>query len=487
MVEVVKEATQVWSHKARIALFLSGMRHFRDRLRAEGITVHYQALTAHDAPADFRGAVSAISGQLSPGGWVVTQPGEWRVQHELEQAADQAGVTLDIRPDRHFLCSEDMFRRHAEGRKSLRMEYFYREMRKRTGVLMEDDKPLGGAWNFDQENRNAFGKQGPGRLPAPEGFVPDDITQAVLEVVEDRFGDHPGSLEHFDWPVTPEQAAAALEDFVEHRLPHFGEFQDAMWVDEPYLYHSRISSSLNLKLLDPRDVLCAVEQAHRGDPDRVPIAAAEGFIRQILGWREYVRGVYWMFMPEYAERNALEAAADLPDFYWTGDTDMHCLQQAVGQTLSYGYAHHIQRLMVTGLFALLYGVEPRQIHAWYLAVYVDAVEWVELPNVLGMSQFADGGVMASKPYAATGKYIQRMSNYCASCRYDPAQRVGDGACPFTTLYWDFLLRRREILAGHPRMRLQLRNLDRLSEADVAGITGHADALRGRFRSGRADA
>jgi deoxyribodipyrimidine photolyase-related protein len=309
----------------------------------------------------------------------------------------------------------------------------------------------------------------------PARFEPDAVTREVLALVEREFPDHPGSLAHFDWPVTPQQARAALDDFVAHRLPSFGRYQDAMWANEPFLYHSRLSAAMNLKLLDPREVVAAAEREYRDG--RVPLAGAEGFVRQILGWREYVRGVYWLHMPGYLDRNALSAAAPLPAFYWTGETDMHCLRQTIRQTLDYGYAHHIQRLMVTGLFALLLGVEPRRVHEWYLGVYVDAVEWVELPNTLGMSQFGDGGVMASKPYCASGKYVQRMSNYCAGCRFDPAAATGDRACPFTTLYWDFLMRHERLLAANPRTALQAKNLVRLSAAEKTAIRAAADRFR----------
>ena len=248
-----------------------------------------------------------------------------------------------------------------------------------------------------------------------------------------------------------------------------------MWPGDPWLYHAHLSAALNLKLLNPREVVAAAEAAHRGG--HAPLASVEGFIRQILGWREYVRGVYWTQMPAYLERNALNAQQDLPAWFWTGGTDMACLRDALAQTLEHGYANHIQRLMVTGLYALMLGVQPKQVHAWYLAVYVDAVEWVELPNTLGMSQYADGGVMGSKPYIATGKYIQRMSPHCKGCRYDPAQRSGDSACPFTTLYWDFLMRHEATLARHPRMALQVKNVARLSELQKHAVNERAAAIR----------
>ncbi len=472
MAEVRSEADFVWSHKARIALFLSAMRHFRDEVTARGWQVDYQTLKTSSLGAELRAAIR----RHRPASIILAEPGEYRVREEILAAAGK--VPVEIRPDRHFLSTVDEFRAHADGRKQLRLEYFYREMRKRHGYLMDGAQPVGGAWNFDEENRGAFPKAGPGLLPAPLRFPPDTLTQEVIALVEREFPQHPGRLDHFDWPVTPEQARAALADFIGNRLPQFGLYQDAMWTGEAWLYHSRISSSLNLKLLDPREACAAAAEAY--ERGRAPLAAVEGFIRQILGWREYVRGIYWLLMPDYLERNTLNARQPLPQFYWSGDTDMECLRQAIGQTLEHGYAHHIQRLMVTGLFALLLGVDPKEVHRWYLAVYVDAVEWVELPNTLGMSQFADGGVMASKPYVATGKYIQRMSNYCAHCRFKPEESTGPDACPFTTLYWDFLLRHEKQLTKVGRMDMQLRNLVRLDDGKRTKIRAQAQEWKDRL-------
>ena len=478
MAEVAEESTHVWSHKARIAVFLSGMRHFRDALEKERIAVDYRALADTRGPDEPESLAAALAASLAadrPERLVVAEPGEWRVRQALEQTARTAGIDLEIRPDRHFFASGDDFAAHARGRKQLRLEYFYRPLRTRHGVLMEEGEPAGGRWNFDAENRGAFPKTGPGALPAPRRFAPDRVTRGVIDLVTRRFADHPGSLDTFDWPVTPADAEAALDDFIAHRLPHFGTYQDAIWTGEPWLYHSRLSQALNMKLLDPRDVVAAAERAWRRG--KVPIESAEGFIRQVIGWREYVRGVYWHFMPEYEQRNALDARQPLPGFYWTAATEMNCLKDALSQTLTHGYAHHIQRLMVTGLFAMLLGVRPLDIHRWYLAVYVDAVEWVELPNTLGMSQFADGGVMASKPYCASGSYIQRMSNACRGCRYKPQAASGPDACPFTTLYWDFLARHRRLLAANQRMVMQVKNLDRKEAAELRTIRRAADAFR----------
>jgi len=476
MAEVMGESTHVRSSKVRTALFLSAMRHFRLALEREGFRIDYRTLDSDDGSMDLGSALARSIAKAKPARVLVVQPGEWRVQEMLERAAKGASVPLDVLPDRHFLCSTDEFRAHAAGRKQLRMEYFYREQRRKHGVLLDrTGGPEGGEWNLDHENRESFGTKGPAGVRKPRAFKPDATTRDVIAVVERMLKDHPGDLGGFDWPVTPAQAQDALEDFVEHRLAHFGRWEDAMWTDEPVLFHSRLSAAMNLKLLSPRRVIERVEQAYRSKA--APLASAEGFIRQVLGWREYVRGIYWLHMPDYVQRNALKADQPLPGFYWTGETDMRCLRAALTQTLESGYAHHIQRLMVTGLYALLLGVRPKEVHEWYLSVYVDAVEWVELPNTLGMSQYGDGGVMASKPYAATGKYISRMSNYCKGCRFDPAKSEGDDACPFTTLYWDFLLRHAKGLGGNPRMALQLKNAQRLTEVTVRGVRARARAIR----------
>ena len=475
MAEVAEESTHVPSHKVRIAYFFSAMRHFAQDLHRKRIRIEYRKLDAKDNAGSLDGEWRRAIAKFQPERVVAVEPGEYRVEQLLKKVTEDLGVPLELRPDRHFYCSRQEFASWAKAHKQLRMEFFYRDMRKKTGILMEDGEPTGDQWNYDVENRGSFGKGGPADVPARHNFLPDDITEEVMELVEERFPDHPGSLEKFDLPVTAAQARTALKDFIAHRLREFGTYQDAMWTDEPTLYHSHISATMNLKLLDPHTVLPAIQDAyHRGD---APLAAVEGFIRQVLGWREYIRGVYWTYMPGYLEENALDATEELPDFYWTGDTDMNCLRHAVGQTLAYGYAHHIQRLMVTGLYSLLFGVKPVEIHKWYLAIYWDAVEWVELPNVYGMSQFADGGLMASKPYAATGKYISRMSNYCKGCRYKPDESTGENACPFTTLYWDFLMKHQERLQHNPRMSLQVKNLNRLAAEKKQAIRDQAVAHR----------
>ena len=488
MAEVAHESTKVWSSKPRTAVFLSAMRHFREEMRSRGWKVIYRELTATGGawqgttgPAKkstaetFTAALAESTARLKPKKWIVVEPGEWSVREEIQAAAASDAILLELREDRHFLCSHAQFAAHAEGRKQLRMEFFYRQMRQRHAVLMEKGKPAGGEWNFDSENRKSFGKEGPSLHLPPRRFEPDTITKEVIAMVNVRFAAHPGDLSEFDWPVTADEAELALADFIAHRLKRFGDWEDAMWTAEPWLFHSRLSAAMNLKLLDPRRVIAAAESAWK--KGHAPLASVEGFIRQILGWREYVRGIYWRQMPGYLDLNALGADQPLPPFYWTGETDMACLRDALGQTLRLGYAHHIQRLMVTGLYALMFGVRPREVHEWYLAVYVDAVEWVELPNTLGMSQHADGGLMASKPYIATGKYIQRMSNYCTGCRFDPAESTGPKACPFTTLYWDFLLQHEPAMRKNQRMAMQVRNLARLDEPKREAIKAQAAELR----------
>ncbi|GAA4352351.1 cryptochrome/photolyase family protein [Variovorax defluvii] len=475
MAEVREESEHVPSTKMRTAIFLSAMRHFAEALVSRGFPLDYLKLGAHP----FASIGAALADALSrhrPEAVVMVEAGEWRLEQAIATVCEEAGVRLASRDDLHFMASRAEFAEHAHGQRRLVMETFYRHMRVKHGVLLDDQgRPEGGQWNYDHDNRGAFGRTGPGMLPAPPSFPPDAITREVLDEVDAHFGDHYGSASGFDWPVTREQALVALADFVEHRLQDFGRFQDAMWADEPFLYHGLLSSSMNLRLLGPREVIDAAVAHWRAG--RAPIEAVEGFVRQVLGWREFMRGVYWWRMPKLARANALKHHEDLPDWYWTGQVRMNCMRQAIGQTLRTGYAHHIQRLMVTGNFALTFGVEPSQVHAWYLSVYVDAVEWVELPNTVGMSLFADGARFVTKPYAAGGAYIRRMSNYCDGCRYQPGTRRGEGACPMTVMYWDFVARHARMLENNPRTVMMTRNLGRFSEEERAAIRRTADGMR----------
>lgn len=456
LAEVPAECTYVGHHKKKIAFILSAMRHFAAALEAEGITVDYRRLDEADNRGSFREELVAAVHRHDARRVVVTEPGEWRVLQDMSGWEEAAGVPVEIRPDRRFLASRERLSEWAEGRKTLRMEHFYRDMRRSTGILMDaDGKPEGGRWNFDKENRKPLrtGDQ----APEPLRHAPDAVTRDVVKLVEDRFPRHFGVLEPFWFAVTASQAQESFHHFLQHALPRFGDLQDAMKEGEPFLFHAVVGLYLNVGLLDPLEVCRAVEAAYRSG--RVPLNSAEGFIRQVLGWREFVRGIYWLEMPEYARSNFLDGSRDLPSFYWTGETDMNCLRQCVDQTRNEAYAHHIQRLMVTGNFALLAGIEPSQVEEWYLSVYADAFEWVELPNTHGMALFADGGFLASKPYAASGKYIHRMSNYCRKCTYDVKRATGDGACPFNFLYWNFLHQNQDKLRSNPRMGLVYRSLD----------------------------
>lgn len=462
MAEVMQESTHVWSHPQRITLFLSAMRHFADSLRAQGWPLTYYALETHDYP-DLASVWQAEIAQHQPQRLRLCEPGDWRVLQAAIAVAAQAKLPLDILPDSHFICSTAQFQRWASqygGKQgSLRMEFFYRSMRKQTGSLMQGEVPEGGAWNYDHDNRQSFAKNGPQGVIAPPVFSPDAITSTVMAVVKQRFSQHPGELASFQWPVTRSQALVLLDHFIQHKLPLFGPYQDAMWQDQPTLWHSLLASALNLKLLDPREVIAAAEQAYR--QGHASLASAEGFIRQILGWREFVRGMYWLDMPKLKTANFFQHQRDLPAWFWHGQTQMQCLSQSIGQTLRTGYAHHIQRLMVIGLFSTLAELSPQQVADWFLAVYVDAVEWVELPNVAGMALFANGGRFTSKPYVASGAYIQRMSNYCQSCRYDPKFKTGARACPFTTLYWAFLIKHEAFLAANPRTTLMVKHVAKM--------------------------
>ena len=478
MMEVIEEASYVPQHKTRLALFFSAMRHFRDDLDEKGFRVHYAALEDPNNRGDFASEIARWANKTRPEKLVVVEPGDHRVRELDRAAARETGVELEIREDLHFIASHSDFDEFAEGRQNLVMEYFYRPLRKRTGYLMEGEGPAGGEWNYDSENRDSFGKDGPGDIKAPRRFRTDDVTDGVLRMVSDRFADSPGKLDAFDYPVTREQARQALRDFVEHRLADFGRYQDAIAVGHPYLYHSRLSAVLNLHLLDPREAIeAAIDAYEDGD---APLNSVEGFVRQILGWREYVRGIYWREMPDYLDRNALDAELEMPEFMWTGDTEMNCVRDSVGQLVEHAYAHHIQRLMVLGLFAMLLGVRPRAVHDWHMSMYADAVDWVSAPNVIGMSQYGDGGLVGSKPYAASGNYIDKMSDYCAGCRYNPKNATGDDACPFTTLYWDFLSRNRNRLKGNRRMGFQFKNLDRKDDGERRAIRRAADEVKSRF-------
>lgn len=468
--EVMEEATYVPHHPKKIAFLFAAMRHFAQSLETAGVRVRYIKLDDTHNTGNFTDEVQRAVQALQPSHLILTEPGEYRVWERMCLWKTTLGIPVEILPDTRFLISRDDFSVWAKGKKQLRMEFFYRDMRKKYGILLEaNHQPTGGAWNYDKENRKPpkAGMTSPSRISHRKTA----ITQEVLTLVRSRFSHHFGVLEPFHYAVTRTQAVVELEHFIQFLLPNFGDYQDAMLAGEPYLYHSLISSYLNAGLLLPLEICQQAEAAYKSG--LAPLNAVEGFIRQILGWREYIRGIYWYHMPEYAERNALKAKHPLPEFYWTAETGMFCVAEAVRHTRDYAYSHHIQRLMITGNFALLAGLDVQQVQKWYLAVYSDAYEWVEMPNTLGMALFGDGGVVASKPYAASGKYIHRMSNYCEQCIYSPHDTTGDKACPFNALYWDFVVRHQDKLRSNPRMHYVFSTWDRFSTEKQQAIRRQA--------------
>lgn len=475
MAEVAEEGSYVPHHPKKIVLILAAMRKFAARLRADGWTVAYSELDDIENSQSIAGELVRRAAQYGASEVISTRPGEYRLIAALEDCP----LKVTLLEDDRFIASHREFEAWAEGRKALRMEYFYREMRRKTGLLMEGDKPAGGKWNYDHENR----KPAPDDVAfsGPMQFAPDQVVEEVLDLVERRFGNHFGDARPFWFATEPEQAQQALSHFVTYALPRFGDFQDAMLADNRFLYHAMVSPYINIGLLDPLAVCQAVAQAWKDG--HAPLNAAEGFIRQIIGWREYVRGIYFLEGPDYPRRNGLNHHRRLPDFYWGAETRMRCISKAVEQTGAEAYAHHIQRLMVTGNFALLAGVDPTEVSEWYLAVYADAFEWVEAPNVVGMSLFADGGVIASKPYVSSGAYINRMSDYCKGCAYKVNQKTGEGACPFNLLYWHFLDRHRDRFSNNPRMGNMYRTWDRMDEDRRDTVLREADAFLERMSAG----
>ena len=477
MAEVAAETGYVPHHPQKIALVLAAMRRFAAHLAGQGWRVAYTRLDDPENAGSIPGELLRRAADHGTDRVLAMQPGEWR----LRQALAEVPLSLEVVPDDRFLCPPDVFAAWAEGRKALRMEHFYRLMRRRTGLLMDGEEPAGGQWNYDHDNREPA-RADLFRAP-PLRFPPDPVTQAVLDLVRQRFPSNFGRLEGFGWATDRAGAQAALDHFLCHHLPHFGPTQDAMLAGDPVLHHALIAPYLNLGLLTPLEVCQAAEAEHRAG--RVPIASAEGFIRQILGWREYVRGIYDRHGPGYAAQNGLGHGRALPPAFWGGATRMACVGAVVAQTRDLAYAHHIQRLMVTGNFALLAGVDPAEVHAWYLAVYADAFEWVEAPNVIGMSQHADGGYLGSKPYVSSGAYIDRMSDYCQGCHYRVKDRTGPRACPFNLLYWDFLMRHRDRFAGNPRMAQMYRTWDRMEAGHRARVLAEAGAFLARLDAGDA--
>lgn len=480
------------SHKQRIAVFFSAMRHFAIAQADKGRRIRYIRVNDPNNTHGFTGELERTLKQLSPDEIVVTRPGEWRVLDEVEAWEDRFGVPVRLCEDDHFYTTPAEFSQWASGRKQLVMEYFYREQRKKLGVLMDAKDPVGGEWNFDKDNRESF-KATPSVRP-PNWPEPDEVTREVIELVNRRYPDAPGRLdtERFIWPVTRSNALRWLDEFIDKRLAKFGPYEDAMWTGQPYLYHSMLSVALNLKLLDPRECVDKALNAYKSG--KAPINSVEGFVRQLIGWREFIRGVYWHEGPAYRDRNSLAQHGNLPDFYWTGETDMRCMAEAVAPVLDHAWCHHIPRLMILSGFAMMAGVHPRQVGDWFYGMFADSVDWVTTPNTIGMGMHCDGdskrpGVVGTKPYAASGKYIGRMSNYCEHCKYDNTRRTDSDdenakpACPFNTLYWDFLIRHRERFKRNNRMAMILKNVDRMSKDERAEITVAGKKLRKRLGVG----
>jgi len=475
MAEVMGEASYVPHHPKKIAFLFAAMRKFAARLDGQGWRVRYTRLDDGDNTQSIAGELIRRASETGAKEVLATEPGEFRLIAALEDCP----VPVHFFPDDRFLCSHAEFDAWAEGRKELRMEWFYRDMRRKTGLLMDGGKPEGGKWNYDHDNR----KPAPGEITftGPMQFTPDETVQEVLALVEARFGRNFGTLRPFHFATDRAQARRALSHFITNALPRFGDFQDAMLDGNRFLYHAVISMYLNAGLLGWREICEAAEVAYT--EGKAPLNAVEGFIRQIIGWREYMRGIYFREGPDYTSRNALDHQRKLPGFYWDADTDMRCVARTVEQTRDEAYAHHIQRLMVTGNFALLAGIAPAEVHEWYLAGYADAYEWVEAPNVIGMSQFADGGIVGSKPYVSGGNYISRMSDYCKHCAYEVGDKSGDKACPFNYLYWAFLHRHRDRFGRNPRMAQMYRTWMNMSEEKRQAALDSAEAFLARLDRG----
>lgn len=474
--ELKQETGYVRHHVQKVCAFFAAMERFAKALEQAGHKVLYLTLDQTTEYADLPALLTDVIESHAIGAFEFQRPDEYRLLEQLRQFASRLDIPVREQDSEHFLLPFDEIPRHFQANKAHRMEMFYRRMRKRFGILIKDGEPTGGQWNFDADNRQAFKADESLAVPPPRLFTND--VSAILERLErhsiDTFGTSQATL---PWPISRAQSRELLVYFCERLLPAFGHYQDAMTEQgEAHwsLYHSRLSFALNSKMLHPRQVIDAALNAWQQNPERISLAQIEGFVRQILGWREFVRGIYWANMPNYSSFNALQAERALPDYFWHGETEMNCMRHALGQSLEYSYAHHIQRLMVIGNFCLLAGIDPDEVDNWYLGVYVDAIEWVEQPNTRGMSQFADGGLVASKPYAASGQYINRMSDYCRNCSYQVRERVGDHACPFNSLYWSFLHRHRTRFENNPRMAVIYKGWDKRDAEERRTILDRAD-------------
>jgi deoxyribodipyrimidine photolyase-related protein len=482
LMEVRSETDYVLHHAQKVLAIFAGMRRLADRLRREGHRVRYFRIGDPDNAQGFAENLRRALAEVGARRLEHQEPDEWRLDRDLADFRRDCGVEATVVGSAHFLDTRDGVARHfGTARARWLMESYYRAMRARTGLLMgPDDEPEGGKWNFDADNRKPWKGSPPAPRPWDGHADLRDLWSEIQAAGVRTFGEPAAG--DFPWPLDRDEALAHLRAFVERGLPGFGDYEDAMHTSSDRLFHSRLSHALNVKLLHPLEVAGAAVEAHRADPGRISLAATEGFVRQIIGWREYIRGVYWARMPDYAASNALGHDLPLPSWFWTGKVRMNCLRQAIGQSLATAYAHHIQRLMVIGSFCLTAGVNPREVDRWFLGVYIDAFEWVELPNVLGMSQHADGGFLASKPYCGAAAYVSKMSDYCKGCAYDPKDRLGPLACPLNALYWDFWLRHADRFAGNPRIGMAVRQAMGMPEAEKRAVRAKAAALRAGIES-----
>ena len=457
--ELKQETDYVKHHIQKVAAFFAAMENFATALKQAQLNVLHLTLDDTHDDACITSLLTRLAKQYQCQQIQYQYPDEYRLKTQLQEFANSSDFNVSATDSEHFLLPFADISDHFKKDKHVKMEFFYRMMRKRFNILMQDNAPLGGQWNFDQDNRNKLKKTDLAAIPEPKIFT--NNIEAILQRIKKH---QVNTLGHCSatllWPTSRAQAKELLDYFCTHLLPCFGKFQDAMTCQSSYkwsLYHSRIAFALNTKMLHPMQVIKQVLAEFAARQEQITLAQVEGFIRQILGWREYVRGIYWQNMPDYASKNELEAARLLPDYFWSGKTKMNCMKQAITQSLETAYAHHIQRLMITGNFCLLTGIDPNEVDSWYLGIYIDAIEWVEMPNTRGMSQFADGGLIATKPYAASGNYINKMSDYCTSCHYNVKQKSDDTACPFNSLYWQFMHTHEARLARNPRIGMVYKN------------------------------
>lgn len=474
MMEVKSETSYVTHHIQKIIAFFLSMRQFASQLRSQGYSVRYITLDAPENKQSFSSTLRAILESGDYSAFEYQQPDEYRVQEELLALTEQLSIPSRKVLSEHFLTEPDFFSAVFKGHKRFTMELFYREVRKREGFLMSDGGPLGDRWNFDAENRK---KLPAGVTPPPPLEFSKDVRE-IVSLLKEQGVRSIGTVDpsRFAWPTTREESLDLLTYFCERLLPEFGSYQDAMHTEHRFLYHSRLSFSMNVKLISPREVIDAAIAAFERSRGAISLPQIEGFVRQIAGWREFMRGIYWTQMPRYKTLNYLDAHRPLPHYFWDANTKMKCVQHAVSQSLEESYAHHIQRLMVTGNFSILAGLNPDEVDAWYLGIYADALEWVQLPNTRGMSQFADGGIVGTKPYTSSAQYINKMSNYCSGCHYNYKEKFGDRGCPFNTLYWDFLMRNRDKLERNPRIGMGYQLLAKMSEKDKRAISDKAASI-----------